>query len=80
VSVLAASLATDIGVPGANGMNIVGVFKFLDAVIMISRRRGIPVHKISRHIMLCYIMRYRLLSILDVEVDLHRQGRRDEKE
>lgn len=51
MSVLAASLATDIGVPGAKGINIVGVFKFLDAVIMISRRRGIPVHIIS-----CYVM------------------------
>jgi hypothetical protein len=54
VSVLAASLATDIGVPGAKGINIVGVFKFLDAVIMISRRRGIPVHIISCYVMLSY--------------------------
>ena len=40
---LAASFATDIGVPGARGMSMVGVFKFFDAVIIISRRRGMPI-------------------------------------
>ena len=49
MSDLAASLATDIGVPGARGISMVGVFKFFDAVMMISRSRGIPVNIRSNH-------------------------------
>lgn len=63
MSVLAASLATDIGVPGAKGISIVGVFKFLDAVIIISRRRGIPVR-----IILCEITSsYYEMSVIAIQ-------------